>query len=83
MLFLVDDFVVKIHLISILYVALPFTFLYLKHDCGSNTSCFKRNVFGNTFCEKAVNKIEIDKSKKEIKKKEEKDGSVNYFAMPS
>ena len=35
MLFLVDDFVVKIHIILKLYVALPFTFLYLKHDRGS------------------------------------------------
>ena len=35
MLFLVDDFMVKIHIILKLYVALPFTFLYLKHDRGS------------------------------------------------
>ena len=31
MLFLV----VKIHIILKLYVALPFTFLYLKHECGN------------------------------------------------
>ena len=35
MLFLVTDFIAKIHIILKLYVALPFTFLYLKHDCGS------------------------------------------------
>ena len=35
MLFLVDDFVVKIHIILKLYVALPFTFLFLKRDYGS------------------------------------------------
>ena len=35
MLFLVDVFVAKIHIILKLYVALPFTFLYLKQYCGS------------------------------------------------
>ena len=40
---LVVDFVVKIHIILKLYVALPFTFLYLKHMIVDPNS---RNVFG-------------------------------------
>jgi hypothetical protein len=42
MLFLVVNFIVKIHIISILYVTLP------------SKIKFKSNVFGTAFCEKAV-----------------------------
>ena len=49
MLFLVDDFVVKIHIIFKLYVALPF---YIWSTIVVSTSYFKRYVFGTAFCEK-------------------------------
>lgn len=46
MLFLVSDFVVNINInIEKLYVALLFTFLYLKQDCGSKYVTFLVGLF--------------------------------------
>ena len=44
------NFMVKIHIILILYVAL---FLFLSNIVVPN-SYFKRNVFGEAFCKKAA-----------------------------
>ena len=51
---LVVDFVVKIHIILKLYVALPF---YILSEIVDPNSYFKRNVFGTAFCEIVISLV--------------------------